>query len=220
MRGSGTHREAERPDHHTRATVSKPCVGHAYRTPSIQRRQGHLLGTLDSGCRRARRKAAKRWIAWDGAKRNRAGSKDDVGGRVRRREDGTARRARRWSDRADLAAIGWVAGRIAQRLRVDRVVEQRHIYQQDAEDRKSAQYIQDLDALVRLDRRGNWLYTGFIIASATWRARARADARRSAGGQQYPHDGRNSSHASIRLWCTFPASWLLFPLRAADDLYW
>jgi hypothetical protein len=64
-----------------------------------------------------------------------------------------------------------------QRRRVDRVVEQRHIHQQNAEDRKAAQDIDGLDALARRDRRNNGLCRSIHGRPLARRVPARSDAR-------------------------------------------
>ena len=86
MPGVGTHREVERRDHHTRADVSGPCVGHAHKASLPHQHQGRLIGTNNNGQGRSCRSAVKQRMVWGndkvqwsgaGGKENRKGRCDD-----------------------------------------------------------------------------------------------------------------------------------------------
>jgi hypothetical protein len=98
--GLGTDRGEERPDQHMSEHVSRPCVRHAHRVSSARWQQATRSARMTADEGEVGRSAAKREMVWDSAKvqRSGAGGKNDVCGRMRRREDGTAKRARRRED--------------------------------------------------------------------------------------------------------------------------
>jgi hypothetical protein len=118
--GLGTDRGRRTPDQHMSEHVSRPCVRDAHRVSSARWQQGHLMARMTADKGEVGRIAAKREMVWTSVKVkwSRAGGKNDVGGRMRRREDGIAKRARCWGNRgapAGCEAAGSAARIVAHR---------------------------------------------------------------------------------------------------------